>query len=422
MQLERLAEYFEVSGIAATSENVKKLREGQIPLDGREDEIAAFMADHNRNFMGDWAQLDAMLDRVMSPAFRDRQPDSFGGGWVFNWFCLDHINFDYNPRRRTLGHHAVLDHYRCRLLDQAQVGDSLNWHFHPMSTYRDAHHCATHYLRTPEIFDILCRKVIEKQWFPAAYRAGFQAERPDSNWFLEQWIPFDMSNMAVEDPAEYDTQIDFRNGRSGDWRRAPADWSVYHPDHDDYQRPGNCRRLIGRALNVFNRIANLDQAEMDKAFARAAEGQPTLVGMANHDYRDMEPEVDYARGLIAASAEKYPDVAYKYSEVVEAFRAVSDIEPSEPLELKLSLHPAVDGDVPFIEVSTVAGEVFGPQPFFAIETKSRRFLHDNLDFSVDQKSWYYAFHGDTLPLEDVSRIGIAANDRHGNQCIRILEI
>ena len=47
-------------------------------------------------------------------------------------------------------------------------------------------------------------------------RAGFQAERPDSNLFLEQWIPFDMTNMATDDPTALDVYIDFKNGRSGD--------------------------------------------------------------------------------------------------------------------------------------------------------------------------------------------------------------
>ena len=30
-------------------------------------------------------------------------------------------------------------------------------------------------------------------------RAGFHCERPDSHLFMEQWIPFDLSNMSTED-------------------------------------------------------------------------------------------------------------------------------------------------------------------------------------------------------------------------------
>ena len=53
--------------------------------------------------------------------------------------------------------------------------------------------------------------------------------------------------------------------------------------------------------------------------------------------------------------------------------------------------------------------MFGPQPFFAVETKSRNFLFDNLDF-VNDNTWAYAFHPDSLPIEDVKTIAVAAYD------------
>jgi hypothetical protein len=255
------------------------------------------------------------------------------------------------------------------------------------------------------------------------FRAGFQTERPDSNWFLEQWIPFDISNMALDDNSELDNTIDFRNGRSGDWRLAPSDWSIYHPSHDNYQVPGSCRRWIARALNVLNRIASIDQREMDKAFARAQTGKPTIVGIASHDFRDLSTEVDFLRGLIDESRRRYPEVKFKYCEAVEAFRTAiwPDGINDAPLDLDLIYHPAPADDVPYIEVVTKSGKVFGPQPFLAIETKSRRFIHDNFDFSPSLNQWFYAFHGDTLPVEDVAVIGVAANDQYGNFCIRRID-
>ena len=50
--------------------------------------------------------------------------------------------------------------------------------------------------------------------------------------------------------------------------------------------PGHCRRLIGRALNL-SRVGGMTQAEMDKAFARAADGEDTVVGVCSHDWRDL---------------------------------------------------------------------------------------------------------------------------------------
>jgi hypothetical protein len=90
--------------------------------------------------------------------------------------------------------------------------------------------------------------------------------------------------------------------------------------------------------------------------------------------------------------------------------------------LQVKYFPWSSEDVPHIEVITKEGKVFGPQPFLAIETSSRRFIHDNFDFSPSLDRWYYAFHSDTLPVEDVRRIGIAANDLYGNTCIKNLEL
>lgn len=423
-KFERLKHLFRIDGLPRTEATLAKLRNGEIDLGGKEEMVALVLNGHLTNYNATWTQVNAMLDRIMAAEFRMKDADSFGGGWIYNWFCLDHIGFVNNPRRRDMGFHNVYDLFLERARQDPDCPDGFQFHFHPISTFRDAHHCGTHYLRYPEFFETLARKVIERQFFPSVFRAGFQAERPDIHWFLEQFIPFDITNMAIDDPSEFDRTVDFRNGRSGDWRRAPADWSVYRPDHDDYQRPGNCRRAIGRALNVLNRIASIDQREMDKAFARAATGLPTLVGLCSHDFRDIGTEVDFLRGLIGNSLKAYPGTKVKFAEANEAFRKVlwpgQDSFPE--LELEMIFHPAGDDDCAYVEIVTRKGKVFGPQPFFAIETRGKRFIHDNLDFDMQPGRWFYAFHSDTLLLEDVARVGFGANDAYGNTCVKVLDL
>lgn len=420
-KFERIYELYKIDEIEATHENFKKLQHGEIDLGGVEKEIEATLAGHLVNYNETWDEMDAMLDRVMSTQFRYKMKDSAGNGWVFNWHCMDHINYDYNPRRRDIGYHNIYDHYFNRLKGSDRGKDAIHWHYHPMSTYKDAHRCATNYFSSDQIFQNISRKVIERNWFPTVFRAGFQTERPDSHWFLEQWIPFDISNMALDDNNELGNTVDFRNGRSGDWRLAPSDWSIYQPSHDNYQIQGDCRRWIARALNVMNRLASIDQKEMDKAFCKASkDDNPVIVGIAAHDFRDLGSEVDFIRELIAESQQKYPDVDFLYCEAIEAFQAAiwPDGKETDPLNFDVKFYPESDTDVPSIEVVTTKGKVFGPQPYLAIETKSRRFIHDNFDFSPDGDKWYYAFHTDTLPIEDIKCIGVAANDMYGNMCIR----
>lgn len=419
-KFERLAELFGLSGIEPSRANLERLARGEIDLGSQTEQIRTVLKSHKANTLGSWDQVEEMLQRVCSPAFRQQYPDSDGQGWVFNWFCMDHVGYVNNPRKRDIGFLNIHDYYSDLVQSQPWARDTLEFHFHPISTYRDAHRCATHYLRSDELYQSLCRRVIDRRFFPASYRAGFQTERPDSHWFLEQFIPYDISNMATEDTSDIDSSIDFRNGRSGNWRKAPSDWSVYHPSHDDYQVPGSCRRLIGRALNLRSRIGNMTQKEMDKAFARAAKGQDTVVGLCSHDWRDLQPEVESALQMLKVSRSQYPGVRFKYGQTVEAFWSqLSDTQKSQaPLQLSLTFHAEVPGvDVPYIEVRTVQGRVFGPQPFLAIRTKGQRYIHDNLDFSTEDGVWYYPFHGDTLPLVDVDAIGVAANDMLGNTVV-----
>ena len=409
--------------IAPTRSNLLKLQQSEIALDGKEHEIAETLSSHRINYKETWDQIDEMLERLKSADFRDRLPDSYGGGWVFNWHCMDHVGYDYNPRRRDIGYHNIFDHYREFIKNSPDGPDAIQWHFHPMSMYREANRNATSYINSPEIYQILCRKIIERRWFPTVFRAGFHVERPDSNWFLEQWIPFDISNLSVEKDLSETQSADHKMGRVNDWGLAPSDWSIYHPSHDYYQKPGNCRRWIARIQTILNRYASIDQGEMDKAFARAQTGQPTIVGLNSHDFRDLEPEVDHARELIAHASKKYPDVKFKYCEGIEAFR--NTIWPEgikdAPLELEIVYHPESADDVPSIEVITKQGKVFGPQPFLAIKTRSRRFIHDNFDFSSSLDRWFYAFYSNTLSIEDVEQIGVAANNQYGNVCVKVLD-
>ena len=400
-----------------TKSYLDDLKKGNIDIPARE-KIMTVLSGHLSSYNTTWDAVDDMHEKILGNEFRNRLLDSEGNGWVFNWHCLDHVGYEYNPRRRDIGYHNIFDHYR-ELLNSYDVEeiDDIQWHYHPMSTYREAHRCATSYDTSTELHQILSRRIIERGWFPSVFRAGFQAERPDSNLFLEQWIPFDMTNMATDDPTALDVYIDFKNGRSGDWRRAPSDWSVYSPHHDDYQVPGGCRRKIARSLNVLNRIASIDQDEMDKAFKRADEGAPALVGLASHDFRDLGAEVDHVRSLIKKSREKFPEVNFRFMRATHAFRAYmaecGENVDIEPLQLEARLVEESD-DVPYLEVVETKGECFGPQPYLAIKTKSRGFKHDNFDFDLRKGRWFYAFHSDTLPLSDVESIGVASSDKLGN--------
>ena len=418
-KFERLIDIFGID-LEPTKANFEKLKRKEIALgNGLEDLVAKTFSGHLANFNDTWTKVDDMLDRILSESFRSRLPDSNGGSWVYNWFCVDHVNYVNNPRRRTLGYHHIFDHYRQVLADSGSDMDGIHWHFHPMSTYRDAHRCATSYVNSPHLYETLCRRIIDREWFPSVFRAGFQAERPDSHLFLEQWVPFDITNMASKDPT-IQSQQDFANGRSGDWRLAPDDWSVYRPSHDNYQLRGDCRRYIARALNILNRIAPLTQEEVDSAFSRADAGRPTLMGVACHDYRDIGVEVDEIRKMLEGASKRFPGVRFVYSEAKSAFQKViygSDFDEASAGKLELDCQIHHNSKSVLLKVNAAAGEVFGPQPFLAVRLKSRRYMHDNLDFDTSSGRWFYTFDAESILPSDVDTIGVGGADRFGNTSV-----
>lgn len=407
---ERLFEIFDLK-ISPSRETLRKLQCCEIDLGGVEKEVARVVHPDLLNYKDTWDKIDCMLEQVMSVDFRNSNPDSEGQGWVYNWFCVDHVGYTINPRRKDCGYHNIFDHYR-RILEETSASDGLHFHFHPSHPMESSHRSATFYFHDLKFYQILARRIIDRGWFPSVNRAGFQTERPDSHWLLEQWIPFDISNMSSDDVPS--SQLDFGGGVSGDWRRAPKDWVIYNPDHDDYQVSGNCRRYIARCLNLGTRLGLLDEGEVRNAFERARGEGATLLAFADHDFRDIGKNVLEFQKMLKNVVSDFPDVRFRYCEAREAFNRVifGDYKPSEKNILTVRLE-SVQQDVRKRLIIDCSEPSFGPQPFLAIRTRSGAYHHDNLDFQEPFRRWTYLFHADTFEWDDVDYIGVATNDSQG---------
>ena len=186
--------------LPASPETLEALRRGEIDLGGKEAVARLALSERLLTYNDTWDKVDLMLHDMMGEAFRESFADPSGNPWTFSWFCVDHVGYSVNPRRRDIGFHNVFDHYRA-LLSRHSVPDEIHWHVHPMSTYGEAHRNAISYLRSPHVLETMARRVIDRGWFPVAFRPGFHVERPDSHWLLEQFVPFDFGNQALADDA-----------------------------------------------------------------------------------------------------------------------------------------------------------------------------------------------------------------------------
>jgi hypothetical protein len=415
---ERLREIFHLD-LPASQDMLRRLQAGEVPLEGLEAAVKKVVDPHLLDYNDTWDKVDAMLAKLMAEPFRNQSPDSASNGWIYNWFCVDHVDYDLNPRRRDIGYHNVFEHYTTWIRETGSAQDGLHFHYHPHSFRREAHRSATHWWSSSNsLYQIISRRIIDHHWFPAAHRPGFHVIRPDSHWFLEQHIPFDFSSQAVVNSSEDGEQFGLLGGRFGDWRRAPVAWAPYHPSADDYQAPGNCRRWIARCLNVGTRYRLVQEADVRQAFTEATEGKPVVLAITNHDFRDMEPDIDAFRQLVSKVAADFPQTPFFYSEAISAMRSALALKPLPPCELNLEISQ-IDDRTHVLTVSS-ATPTFGPQPWLALKTAGGTYHFDNFDIDTPFHQWQYVFDEETFPLAAVSAIGVAANNAFGTTTVAVM--
>ncbi|MBG0791120.1 MAG: hypothetical protein H0S80_11560 [Desulfovibrionaceae bacterium] len=399
---ERLRDAFGVT-LAPSRATLKQIQRRELDPNGWEEAAARMVAPAQLAYLDTWEKIDRSLDMVFSPQFRDPLRDSFGNPYVCNWFCMDHVGFEANPRRRAFGYHVVFEHYRTRLNSAPHTGDDIYFHYHPVPISRQANHRATAcFANSDTLYQILARRVIDHGWFPCANRPGFNATRPDSHWFLEQHIPFDFANQAMH--AADRSQADRATGRFVDWRRAPVGWTPYHPDKDDYQKPGECRRWIARCL---------DQAEIDRAFSQAARGEPVILAYADHDHRTIPPDMEHAHAMLLDAAARHPGVPFQYCTARDAFRRAMNLSEEDGVTFGCRWQG------PVLHVKADA-PTFGPQPFLALKRTDGAYFTDNMDCDTPHREWSYTFDAETIPLKDVSRVGLAACSPGGSVTVTVI--
>lgn len=402
--------------IPATDDNLIKLQKGLLDLNGLEDAVMELVDIHKMSVNMDWDTLAKALERVTKDDFRRKLLDSNGNGWIYSWFCLDHVGFNGdNPRKRDAGHHKIFDRYM-DLVTRQNKGDIVQFHHHPVSHSGNFHECGTAFWGRTTLNDILTRKIIERSWFPTAFRPGFHTERPDSNWFLEQWIPFDYGNQSVKG---IDTiQPDLANGRFGDWRRAPIDWKPYHPSHDDYQVQGDCHRWITRCLNMYARLREITQEDVFDAFKLAQDEGKAILAFTDHDFKDMEYDIERIQKFIVRAVESYPDIRFEYTDAITAMRKYCEI-PQQDVGMNCEL--VQNENILRLRVAT-NGKIFGSQPYLALKTRLGEYIWDNFDYD-EGNNWSYTFDNHSIVFENIEKIGVAANNEYGkceimNYCVK----
>lgn len=281
--------------------------------------------------IGEWGELDRHV-AYLDGEGRGMLRDSFHAQAVYTWFLLDWVGLhpeDSEVVRRniTLGHHAIFDHYRQSVLHDnrlADTGDEFHFHYHHPK--RDGSWgWNTQWNEHPLYEDVINRKVVERRFFPCVYCAGGYVETNESSNWLERWIPYDYSgNSPVV-------------GHAYDWSRAPRGWIPYHPHCEDYQVPGDHRRLLVRRKPTQGLHSALSREDIREAVLQASRGERPILAIITHDY--VHSCCDEFLALLAQLRELIdetdPEVVYRFRGALDAVRWHCALEYPGALEARI---------------------------------------------------------------------------------------
>ena len=167
------------------------------------------------------------------------------------------------------------------------------------------------------------------------------------------------------------------------------------------------------------RFRELGPRHVEQAYREARETGSAILAFANHDYRDIRPDVQRVRELVGAARPLFSDVQLRFSGAATAARDhLAARGVAGPSRLALSAH--IEGNRLHVEVAT--GRIFGPQPYLALQTKAGSFHHDNFDVQVPGAHYTYTFDDQTIALSDLRTIGVASAGRCGYAAVKILSL
>ena len=117
--------------MTASKKNLKKIQNREINLNGLEKEISESFSKKLLSYSNNWAQIEKMLKIITSQKFRKNFKDSFGKGFKYNWFIMDHVGFKNNPRKRDLGFSKIWNRYQKHYKkNKTKAIDGFHFHHH----------------------------------------------------------------------------------------------------------------------------------------------------------------------------------------------------------------------------------------------------------------------------------------------------
>lgn len=347
--------------------------------------------------------------KVMDPAFRSQNLDSYGQTIKFTWWMMGGNVFRYAtnkdmPLPNTMTLYLMKKYHGASI---AKYGDELTMHYHTWvwTDYdKDGIYWwnqAKNFTESADDFDVtLAQYLLEENTFPVSFRSGWHAMDNDWQQTLDSILPFSMHDDYPAVRKDTIEPID----NVFDWSKSSKEFVPFHPSPTNYQLPGSYKGYNLRSIYM----ANLDSASMVSIFAKANAGVDQVVCLWAHlPEEDFLTNVTRINRLAHAAEAKYTAVKFRYCSAVEAMQRWLRTTDATPPTITLSERRS-GNDLTFVVTSNEP--LFQALPFVAVKDMYERYtrMHTRKTGPGEWTTFVPVAAG------SVVKVAVAATDTVGN--------
>jgi hypothetical protein len=361
--------------------------------------------DGTQEFYDNWVDIKDSLEDLTSEDYRRKHCDSFGNPFMLNWFIMDFTGFKTNPKNRIPEYNDTYDNIKS--LNTSY--DSFHWHYHQPPSSGQGDQWSEDWDSSLEHYNVLGHRLLDRQDFPEAFRAGGTIEDNKCSHWLEDNLMIDYSNRVSYKSYPADNIFDFN------WHSAPDDWGLYHPSRDNFLEKGNMKRVIVKSVDLKSRFHLLEEWEVSQAFSKVKqESKPVILSYFSHDHRDMRAETSYAIDIIRRQSRE-KGIPFMWCDAKEAVRILKGIQPIKNVigveksgENQLMIH--------------FRHEVYQKNPFVFTKDKNDVINYHKLDLEWIPNCPYYLQRCFLTITPEMKTLGIACTSLSGDKAIKVLDL
>ena len=361
--------------------------------------------DGSPEFMDNWVDIKDSLKEITSNKFRVESCDSFKKAYMLNWFIMDFTGFSTNPKNRINEYNDTYDNIKS--LNTSL--DSFHWHYHQPPMGGQGDQWSEDWDSSTEHYNILGHRLLNREDFPEAFRAGGTIEDNKCSHWLEDHFMIDYSNRVSYKSYHTDNIFDFN------WHGAPDTWLPYQPNKDNFLKPGAMKRFIARSVDLKSRFHLLEEWEVAQAFNEVKSSKkPVILSYFSHDHRDMRAETKYAIDMIKRQS-RITGVPFKWCDAKDAVKISMGIKTVE----NVIGTERTDPDTLMIHFRH---EIYQKHPFVYTQDEAGKITYHKLDLEWIPNCPYYLQRCFLELSPEIKKIGIACTSLSGDKAIKVLTL